>query len=712
MMKRKFGDIWNTWLFVFLVGANLLAFSAIVSPWTGARFDLTQYKEHSLTPQTRKVLAKLPDRVEIIGLFSHNTHRLLRPLIPRIQDTLEMYQAEAGGKIMAHMEDPTSDKRLSQIYEEFNIRPVPVPLEDKYKKEVKSIFFHIVVRMGDQNVKLQMEDLIEVDEVNHELQVRLKDMEPILTRAIRKVSTSFLSLDTVFAQISSPVKITYYKLPGEIQGLPEDKKKEIDDAATKFKKSVDELIGKYKSKVQFEERTAQKDDELFLATVEYGSRKVAFPLFTHFLQEVSQGSFSEKLTAALKRVLPGFSRTLGLMTPTPTFDPMMMQMGRRPPNEFGLLENLLGGDYNIKTVDLSSGEPPLDVDVLLLVRPEDLSEKAAYALDQFVMLGGRLIVLLDPGKLDMQALQTNRLMLKRVRSGIEGVLAKWGISIEDKVLADEKSIPYPMPREIQRGLMVIEDVPYPYFVRVEPSSAHAIVSKVVEVGFLWPGALTVRKTNDQVRIQTVLSSSSRSWLVPMDERSLDVTPSPLKKEQDTAHATSAYPIAVALEGELESAYLGRKSPLEETNEKNPADPNPDDEPQDAKPTTDASPTTDGANANSNTNNEPKRPRTAARADHSPKTRMVVIADADFISELGIKILDSRFEFARQFLMNALEWVQSDDEDIVVSGKGLPRPLANISTTKKAILQHAMWIGTWLILALIFIAVTLLRRRGK
>lgn len=714
-MKRKFFDIWNTWLFVALAGANLIAFSALLQPWTGARLDLTQYKEHSLTPQTRKVLAKLPDRVEVIGLFSGNTHRLLRPLIPRIQDILDMYQAESGGKIVARMEDPTSDKRLSQLYEEFNIRPVPVPLESKYKKEVKSIFFHIVVRMGDQSVKLQMEDLIDVDEVNNELQVRLKDLESVLTRAIRKVSTSFVSLDTVFAQAGSPVKITYHKLPGQVEGLPEDKKKEIDDAAAKLKESVDELIGKYKSKVQYEEREAQKDDDLFLVTVEYGNRKVAFPLFTQ-LQEISRGGVSEKLNAALKRVLPGFSRTLGLAAPAPAFDPMMMQMGRRPPNEFGVLEELLGGEYNIKTVDLSSGEPPLDVDVLLVVRPEDLSEKAAYAVDQFVMLGGRLMVLLDPGKLDMQALSSNRLMLKRVRSGLEGVLAKWGIAVEDKVLADEKSIPYPLPREIQPGLMVIDEVPYPYFVRVEAPSGHAMLANVAELGFLWPGALTVRKTGDKVRIETVLSSSGRSWLVPMDERgSIDVTPSQLKK--DAAPATASHPIAIALEGELESAYLGRKSPLEggESKEKDPADPNPDEESaENTRPAADATPVQDAANGgkDGDRKNEPRRPRTAARADHSPKTRVVVVSDADFVSEVGMKILEGRFPFALRFLMNALEWVQSDEEDIAASGKGLPRPLDEVSMTGKTVLQHAMWIGSWLVLALLFVVVSLLRRRVK
>ncbi len=697
-MKRKISDLLNTWMFVLLAGANLLLFNAIVQPWTGARLDLTQYKEHSLSDQTRKVLKALPDRVEIIALFSSNTHKLLRPLLPKIQDTLDIYQAESGGKVLVHLEDPRSDKRLSQLYEEFNIRPVPVPLESKYKKEVKSIFFHIVIRMGDQNVKFQMEDLIDVEEVNNELQVKLKDLESILTRGIRKVSTSFVSLDSVIAQVSTPVKITYYKLPGAVEGLPEDKKKEIDEAAAKLKEAAEALIGKFKTKVQYEEKEATVDSQLFMVEVEHGSRKVSFPLFTQ-LQEVSKSGVTEKLNAALKRVLPGFSRTLGLVSPTPQMDPMAMQMGRRPPNEFGLLENLLGEEYSVKTVDLGSGEPPLDVDVLLVVRPEDLTDRAAYAIDQYMMLGGRMVLLLDPGKLDMAALQSNKLMIKSLRSGLEGVLSKWGITMEDKLLADEKHIPYPLPREIQPGLMVIDEVPYPYFVRVEKPAGHTMVASVPEVDFLWPGAFTVRKVSDKTRVQAVLTSSGQSWLVPVDPQAgVDVTPAPDKKE--TAPSKASYPIALAVEGELESAFLGQKSPLESP-ARDPADPNPDDEPA-AAPTADATPA--GA-----TSGKPSA-RTTPRRDRSPATRMVVVADSDFVSEVGVKILDARFPFSLRFLLNALEWVQSDEEEIVTSGKGLPRPLDEISNTKKNVLQYAMWLGAWLLLGLIFITFAILRSR--
>ncbi len=701
-MNRKYQDLLNIWLFVLLAGANLLLFNAILQPWTGARVDMTQYKEHSLSDQTRKVLHDIPDRVEILALFSTSTHKLLRPLLPQIYDTLDIYRAESNGKVRVHIEDPKSDKRLSELYEEFNIRPVPVPLESRYKREVKSIFFHIVIRLGDQTVKLQMEDLIDVEEVNNELQVRLRDLESILTRGIRKVSTSFISLDSVLAQITTPVKITYHKLPSDVQGLPEDKLAEIREVGLKLKEEVDLLVQKFKTRIQYEEKDATQELPPFLVIVEHGSKKVEFPLITS-LDEMSRSSVNEKINGALRRVLPGFSRQLGLVAPQPQMDPMMMQMGRRPPNEFQLLETLLGEEYNVRQVDLDSGDPPLDVDVLLLVRPENLSEKAAWAIDQYMMLGGRMVVLLDPGKLDMAALANNRLMIKPIRSGLEGVLGKWGISMEDKVLADKKHLPYPLPREIQPGLMVIDELPYAYFVRVEKPGRHSMLNNVAELAFLWPGALTVRKASDKLHYSHVVSSSSQAWLNTMDPHmGLDVTPTQIK--QDAAGVTGTHPMVVAVTGELESAWIGRKSPMEKGGDNELPNPDPDSGDADES---EAVATTDGTPAEK----ADKRPeRRTARRDASPPTRFVVVSDADFVSEVGYKIMESRYPFALRFLVNALEWVQSDDEEILSSGKGLPRPLEEVSRTRKSVIQHGFWMGTWLLLLILFFAFAILRQR--
>ena len=53
-------------------------------------------------------------------------------------------------------------------------------------------------------------------------------------------------------------------------------------------------------------------------------------------------------------------------------------------------------------------EVPKDVDVLFLVRPTGLHERAVYAIDQFVQRGGRLIVCIDDPDYNLVVPRVNR----------------------------------------------------------------------------------------------------------------------------------------------------------------------------------------------------------------------------------------------------------------------------------------------------------------
>jgi ABC-2 type transport system permease protein len=104
--------------------------------------------------------------------------------------------------------------------------------------------------------------------------------------------------------------------------------------------------------------------------------------------DMSEGALRSLVENALLRTASGFLPVVGLWTPpaTPTQD-MFGQM-QPPLQSYELLRDQLAQNYTVRTVDLSSGAPPADVDVLLLVAPQNLDDKARFAVDQFLMRGG------------------------------------------------------------------------------------------------------------------------------------------------------------------------------------------------------------------------------------------------------------------------------------------------------------------------------------
>lgn len=91
-----------------------------------------------------------------------------------------------------------------------------------------------------------------------------------------------------------------------------------------------------------------------------------------------------------KRAVVGWMSSLP-MGGTPAFDPQSGQP-REPPLVYSQAEQL----FNVKQVSLSATSIDPDVDVLVVVHPKGLTPATQFALDQYALRGGRIIMFVDP----------------------------------------------------------------------------------------------------------------------------------------------------------------------------------------------------------------------------------------------------------------------------------------------------------------------------
>src|SRR6266850_1819955 len=85
---------------------------------------------------------------------------------------------------------------------------------------------------------------------------------------------------------------------------------------------------------------------------------------------------------------------VGLITSLPMdagYNPMTQQ-ARDPWAVLGQLEQL----FNVRTLRPDLKSVDADVDVLMVVHPKDLAPPALYAIDQFVLRGGKALIFVDP----------------------------------------------------------------------------------------------------------------------------------------------------------------------------------------------------------------------------------------------------------------------------------------------------------------------------
>ncbi len=94
--------------------------------------------------------------------------------------------------------------------------------------------------------------------------------------------------------------------------------------------------------------------------------------------------------------------------------------------------------YEVRRVDIASGEIDEDIDILFIVHPEGLSDQMRYAIDQHVLRNGKAMVFLDPNAESMiERSQFGTRIPAGVSSDIPDLLSAWGVEYDSiKVLTD------------------------------------------------------------------------------------------------------------------------------------------------------------------------------------------------------------------------------------------------------------------------------------
>ena len=150
------------------------------------------------------------------------------------------------------------------------------------------------------------------------------------------------------------------------------------------------------------------------------------------------------LDRAILRVENPEKPVIGLMSPLPVFgmpsNPMMQQMGQQGSQPWTIVTELKN-DFEVKRVGMDADKIDDDIKLLMVIAPKDISEKAQYAVDQFIMRGGKLVAFLDAQCLADNR-QPNQMMPNMGGGGssLDTLLKAWGIQFDSaKVVADLKN---------------------------------------------------------------------------------------------------------------------------------------------------------------------------------------------------------------------------------------------------------------------------------
>jgi len=373
----------------------------------------------------------------------------------------------------------------------------------------------------------------------------------------------------ILSKLEAPVKIRLYYSQGS---------NTVPVGLKTFAKRVEDLLVEYRAasdgKVEIEKFNPEPDsdaedsasldgidgqvtntgEKFYLGlSVSFLDQKAAIPVLAPDRERLLEYD----ITRAISQVATIKKPVVGVMSGLPVLGRSLNPMLKQQPTEPWALASELKRVFDVRQVEMEAAKIDDDIKVLLVIHPRNLSETTEYAIDQFVLRGGKLIAFVDPyAYFDQQPDLQNPFGGQQAgQSMFYNLFKAWGIDVNmGKVIADLTYASGAGPRLLPTLLSLNQEA-----LNQDDVVTSQVGTLLVPFGGVFSGKPAEGLT------QTVLAHTSKnSMLVDLIIATLSGEPStrgfePSGQEQ---------PIAIRLSGKFKTAFPeGKPKPFAPRDEK-------------------------------------------------------------------------------------------------------------------------------------------------
>jgi ABC-type uncharacterized transport system involved in gliding motility auxiliary subunit len=238
---------------------------------------------------------------------------------------------------------------------------------------------------------------------------------------------------------------------------------------------------------------------------------------------------------------------IGLLAGLPLmagFDPMTQQL-REPWTIAEQLQQL----FTIKVIEEGATRIDTDVQVLLVAHPKNLTDTTLYAIDQFILGGGKAYLFVDPyAEIDQgNPLEPPGLAGSKA-SDLDRLLDAWGVAVDgENFVGDDRFA-------LTVGGLTARPVRHLGIIGVDQTAMDqddVITGGLGVINFAFAGHIT-RKPDASVEVTPLIRSSESAALVPTSQLAFMSDPTVLR--EDFAATGERYTLAARLTGTVKTAF--------------------------------------------------------------------------------------------------------------------------------------------------------------
>src|SRR3954467_9176615 len=355
----------------------------------------------------------------------------------------------------------------------------------------------------------------------------------------------------ILRNLQAPVKVKLYVSQGESVPVPlRSFAQRVEDLVREFKSVAGPnlVIERYNPRPDSEEEDAAQLDGIESQQLVTGEQFYLGATVSQLERKQTLASISPQrerlleydLVRAVARVASTERPRIGLMAGLPVMGEKFNPFTRQS-SEPWVLGGELKGEFDVKEVPMSAKEIDKDLNVLLLIHPRDLQPEQEYALDQFVLRGGKLIAFVDPYAYFDQSPQMPGVPPMPSSSSLPTLFKAWGVEydankvISDVVFGSGGGARYtPTVLSLNRTAFSRDDV---------------VTASIETLLYAFGGAFSL-KPAEGLKVTDLVHSSPNSMLVDNAE----TTKSGDQATRSFKPSGKALPLAVRLTGKFKTAF--------------------------------------------------------------------------------------------------------------------------------------------------------------
>jgi ABC-2 type transport system permease protein len=390
----------------------------------------------------------------------------------------------------------------------------------------------------------------------------------------------------------------------------------------------------------------------------------SYPIFPQ--GEPTEGYLRTILEAGVRRMTPGYLKTIGLITKSVQQQKQVIPgvQSKPPVTDYRALEAVLKEEFDLRRIRVDEGVVPGDIDVLIIGKLGPLTDKMQFAIDQYLMRGGAVIAF--AGMYSVKP-QYGALNAEREADSLFDLLETYGVEVEQGFAMDSQNSPFPIPVRERRGAVYmnrIELVPYPFFPDIRQSGLngeHFSSKGIQSMSLNWASPVWLEGTKDDdgtlqlddrglpvinaaegVEAEYIAWTTHKGWVKRDTGLEPDFRTFPGKGfGVPKGEPLSRVPLAVTMTGTFRSYFAERPSPLFAGSDKEDAE---------------------------------LGDRTGRTIKSStPEARLAVVGSSDFtgdlVAQLGSQMGGGAFRGNLVFVRNLVDWALEDTDMLSIRSAG-------------------------------------------